>query len=106
MLKLWGFLGKLFESIVKTGLSLIENVLKPLAKSALIPSGLIAAVAAAAAAASTVAGIENNAYGSDMTTFRSSRSEVLLGKGVLKIRYKYRGEHSCWSLFHGLGVLL
>ena len=102
MLKLWGFLGKLFESIVKTGLSLIENVLKPLAKSALIPSGLIAA----AVAASTVAGIENNTYGSDMTTFRSSRSEVLLGKGVLKIHYKYRGEHSCWSLFHGLGVLL
>ena len=102
MLKLWGFLGKLFESIVKTGLSLIENVLKLLAKSALIPSGLTAA----AAAASTDAGIENNTYGSDMTTFRSSRSEVLLGKGVLKIRYKYRGEHSCWSVFHGLGVLL
>ena len=102
MLKLWGFLGKLFESIVKTGLSLIENVLKLLAKSALIPSGLTAA----AAAASTDAGIENNTYGSDMTTFRSSRSEVLLGKGVLKIRYKYRGEHSCWSVFHSLGVLL
>ena len=102
MLKLWGFLGKLFESIVKTGLSLIENVLKLLAKSALIPSGLTAA----AAAASTDAGIESNTYGSDMTTFRSSRSEVLLGKGVLKIRYKYRGEHSCWSVFHGLGVLL
>ena len=101
MLKLWGFLGKLFESIVKTGLSLIENVLKLLAKSALIPSGLTAA-----AAASADAGIESNTYGSDMTTFRSSRSEVLLGKGVLKIRYKYRGEHSCWSVFHGLGVLL
>ena len=31
------FLGRLWESLLKTGLSLMKNVLKPLAKSVLIP---------------------------------------------------------------------
>ena len=38
-----GFLVRLFGPLLKTGLSLIGNVLKPLAKSILIPSGLTAA---------------------------------------------------------------
>ena len=41
-----GFLGKLLGPLLKTGLPLIKNVIKPLAKSVLIPSGLIAASAA------------------------------------------------------------
>ena len=38
-----GFLGKPLEPLLKTGLSSIGNVLKKLAKSVLIPLGLIAA---------------------------------------------------------------
>ena len=42
-----GFLGKLFDPLLKTGLPLIKNVIKPLAKSVLIPLGLTAAASAA-----------------------------------------------------------
>ena len=38
-----GFLGRLLGPLLKTGLQLIKNVIKPLAKSVLIPSGLAAA---------------------------------------------------------------
>ena len=41
------FLGRLLGPLLKTGLLLIKNVIKPLAKSVLIPSGLTAAVSAA-----------------------------------------------------------
>ena len=42
-----GFLGKLFGPLLKTRLPLIKNVIKPLAKSVLIPLGLTAAASAA-----------------------------------------------------------
>ena len=42
-----GFLGKLLGPLLKTGLALIKNVIKPLAKSVLIPLGLTAAASAA-----------------------------------------------------------
>ena len=45
-----GFLGRLLGPLLKTGLPLIGNVLKPLAKSTLIPSELTAAAAATDAA--------------------------------------------------------
>ena len=38
-----GFIGNLLGSLLKTGLPLISNVIKPLVKSVLIPSGLTAA---------------------------------------------------------------
>ena len=38
---------RLFSPLLKTSLPLIKNVLQPLAKSILIPSGLTAAVSAA-----------------------------------------------------------
>ena len=41
-----GFLGKLLGPSLKTGLPLIKNVIKPLAKNILIPLGLTAAVSA------------------------------------------------------------
>ena len=44
------FLGKLLGPLLKTGLSLLKNVLKPLAKNILIPLGLTAATAATDAA--------------------------------------------------------
>ena len=42
-----GFLGRLLGSLLKTGLPFIKNVIKPLAKSVLIPLGLTAAASAA-----------------------------------------------------------
>ena len=41
------FLGRFLDPLLKTGLPLIKNVIKPLAKSVLIPLGLTAAVSAA-----------------------------------------------------------
>ena len=41
-----GFLGRLLGPLLKTELSLIKNVIKPLAKSLLIPLGLTAAASA------------------------------------------------------------
>ena len=47
MIQSGGFLGRLLGPLLKTGLPLISNVIKPLAKSVLIPLGLTAAVSAA-----------------------------------------------------------
>ena len=43
MIQSGGFLGRLLGPLLKTGLPLIENAIKPLAKSVLIPLGLIGA---------------------------------------------------------------
>ena len=42
-----GFLGRILGPLLKTGLPSIKNVIKPLVKSVLIPSGLTAAASAA-----------------------------------------------------------
>ena len=47
MIQSGGFLGKLLGPLLKTGLPLTKNVIKPLAKSVLIPLVLTAAVSAA-----------------------------------------------------------
>ena len=47
MIKSGGFLGRLLGPLLKTGLPLITNVVKPLAKRVLIPLGLTAAASAA-----------------------------------------------------------
>ena len=47
MIQSGGFLGRLLGPLLKTGLPLIKNVIKPLAKSVLIPLGLPAAASAA-----------------------------------------------------------
>ena len=57
-----GFLGRLLGPLLKTDLSLMKNVLKPIAKSVLIPLGL------RAAAAATDAAIHIKMFGSGMTT--------------------------------------
>ena len=46
MIQSRGFLGRLFGPLLKTGLLLIKNVIKPLAKSILITLGLTAAASA------------------------------------------------------------
>ena len=47
MIQSGGFLGRLLGPLLKTGLSLIKNVIKPLAKSVSIPLGLTAAASVA-----------------------------------------------------------
>ena len=47
MIQSGGFLSRLLGPLLKTGLPLITNVMKPLAKSVLIPLGLTAAASAA-----------------------------------------------------------
>ena len=47
MIQPGGFLDKLLGPLLKAGLPLIKNVIKPLAKSVLIPLGLTAAASAA-----------------------------------------------------------
>ena len=65
-----GFLGRLLGPLLKTGLPLIGNVLKPLAKSILIQLGLIAAAAA------TNTAIHKKMFGSCMTTLTISNEEM------------------------------
>ena len=47
MVQSGGFLGRLLGPLLKNGLPLIKNVIKPLAKSVLIPLGLTVAASAA-----------------------------------------------------------
>ena len=66
-----GFLGRLLGPLLKTRLPLIKNVIKPLAKSVLIPLGLTAAASAADA------GIHKKILGSgNMTTLIISNDEI------------------------------
>ena len=46
MMQSGGFLGRLLGPLLKTGLPLIQNVIKPLARSVLIPLGLTATASA------------------------------------------------------------
>ena len=63
------FLGRLLGPLLKAGLPLIKNVIKPLAKSVLIPLGLTAAAAADA-------GIHKIILGSGNTTLIISNEEM------------------------------
>ena len=47
MIQSGGFLGRLLGRLLKTGLPLIKNLIKPLAKSVLIPLGLTATASVA-----------------------------------------------------------
>ena len=65
-----GFLGRFLGPLLKTGLRLMKNVLKPLLKSVLIPLGLTAVASA------TDAAIQKKIFGSDMTTLIISNEEM------------------------------
>ena len=65
-----GFLGRLLGPLLKTGLPLIKNVIKPLVKSVLIPLRLTAAASAADA------GIHKKILGSGSTTLIMSKEEM------------------------------
>ena len=59
-MQLGGFLGRLLGPLLKTGLPLIKNVTKPLAKSVLIPLGLTEAAAADAGIHKKILGSGHN----------------------------------------------
>ena len=65
-----GFLGRLLGPLLKTGLPLIKHVIKPLAKTVLIPLGLTTAASAADA------GIHKKILGSDSTTLIISNEKI------------------------------
>ena len=65
-----GFLGTLLGPLLKAGLPLIKNVIKPLAKSVLIPLGLTAAASAADA------GIQKKILGSGTTNLVNPNEEL------------------------------
>ena len=70
MIQSGGFLGRLLGPLLKTGLPLISNVIKPLAKSVLIPLGLTAGASAADA------GIHKKILGLCNTTLMISNDEL------------------------------
>ena len=67
-----GFLSRLLGPLLKTGLRLIKTVIKPLAKSALIPLGLTAVASAADA------GIHNKILGSVRPSSSASPTTTLI----------------------------
>ena len=71
-----GFLGRLLGSLLKTVLPLMRNILKPFAKSVLIPLGLTAAASAADQA------IHKKMFGSGFTTLKISNEEM---EDIMKI---------------------
>ena len=79
MIQSGGFLGKLLGLLLKTGLLLMKSLIKPLAKSVLIPLRLTAAASAADA------GIHNKILGSghNNTTLIISNDEM---DDILKIK--------------------
>ena len=93
-----GFLGRLLGTLLKTGLPLIKNVIKPLDKSVLIPIGLTAAASAADAgihkkilgsgnrhsssASHTTLTITNNEMDDIIKIVKSLEDSGLLLKGV------------------------
>ena len=76
MMQSGGFLGRLLGPLLKTGLPLIKNVIKPPTKSGLIPLRLTAAASAADA------GIHKKILGFGNTTTLISNNEM---EDVIKI---------------------
>ena len=90
IIQLGGCFGRLLGPLLKTGLPLIKNVIKPLAKSVLVPLGLTAAALAADAGiykkilgSATTALIISNDEMKDITKIvKSLEGSALLFKGV------------------------
>ena len=87
-----GFLGRFLGPLLKTDLLLMKNVLKPLAKSVLIPLGLKAEASATDAAihekmfghGNTKLIISNDEMNDIMKIFKSLKESGLSIKGVIK----------------------
>ena len=86
-----GFLGKLLSPLLKTELRLIKKVIKPLAKSVVIPLGLTAAASAADAgiqkklgSGTTTLIISNEEMNDIMEIVQTLKNSNILLKGVTK----------------------
>ena len=82
MVKSGGFLGRLFGPLPKTGLPLMKNVIKKLAKIVLIPLGLTATVSAALGSGTTTLIISNEEMEDIIKIVKSLEDSSLLLKGV------------------------
>ena len=92
MIQSGAFLGKLLRPLLKTGLPLMKSVIKPLAKSVLIPLGLTAAASAADAGIhkkilgsgynNTILIISNDEMDDILKIVKSLQDSSLLLKGV------------------------
>ena len=86
MIKSGGFLGRLFGPLPKTGLPLMKNVIKQLAKIVLIPLGLTETVSAASGSAvgsgTTTLIISNEEMEDIIKIVKSLEDSSLLLKGV------------------------
>ena len=91
-----GFLGRLIGPLIKSGLPLIRNVIKPLAKSVLIPLGLTAAASAADA------GIRKKILGFDTTTLIISNEEM---NDTIKIAQGTLGANLLGNLLAGKEIV-
>ena len=118
MIQSGGFLGRLLGPLLKTGLPLIENVIKPLAKSVLIPLGLNAAVSAVNArihkkilgsgqncASSTTLIISNNEIDDIINIVKSLEDADLLLKGITETVQNEMKEQKGGFLSMLLGTL-
>ena len=85
-----GFLSKLLVLLLKTGLSLIKSVIKPLAKSVLIPLGLTAA---------------NDEIHDIIKIVKSLEDSALLVKGITETVQNEVKEHKGGFLSALLGTL-
>ena len=92
----WWFLGRLLGPLLKTGLPLIRNVLKPLAESVLIPWELTAAAA-------TDADIYKKMFGSGNTTLIISSEEINdIMKIIISLNNLVYIAMKCSILLHNL----
>ena len=113
MIQPGGFLSRLLGPSLKTGLPLIKNVIKPLAKSALIPSGLTVAGSAADArihkkilgSGNTTLIISNNEMEGIIKIVKSLEDSGLLLKGVTETVQNELKEQKGWLLGMLLGTL-
>ena len=94
-----GFLGRLLGPLLKTGLPLIGNVLKPLAKSVLIPLGLTAAASATDAAIyKKMFGLDQAAYFGLRFLYDYSDNFKWRKNGIMKI---VKSLEKCGLLING-----
>ena len=78
-----GFLGRLIGPLLKTRLSLIKSIIKPLAKSVLTPLGLTAAASAADA------GIHKKILGSGNPSSSHNNTVLIISNNEWKTLLKY-----------------
>ena len=118
MIQSGGFLGRLLGALLKTGLPLIKTVIKPLAKSVLIPLGLTAPASAADAGihkkilgsrhnnpSSTTLIISNNEMKDIIKIVKSLEDSGLLLKGVTETIQNEVKEQNSGFLSMSLGTL-